>query len=151
MVRRQEPIDEWVRALVRAYLAKPSSRALLTPPRDDQAARKARAELTALRTRRKSLARLLADGVLDEHEVRVEVRDLDTRIAAASEALADPTVSPTLRRVLGAEDVGAALDALDVDEMRDVIAAVVTVTIKSPGRGARNFDESTVVVEPIHK
>jgi site-specific DNA recombinase len=49
--------------------------------------------------------------------------------------------------LVGVDDVRAVWDGLELDRRRAVIDALMTITLDSPGRGARVFDPDTVQIE----
>lgn len=145
--RGAEPIEEWVTELVVARLSRPDAAELLVDDtRPDTA--ELRSEAMAKRMRLAQLADLLADGTLTPEAVRTTSARLKGELAAIEEQMADAGRVDVLGPLVAAEDVRAAWRRLDVERKRAVVDALMTVTLHSPGRGARAFDPATVEVTP---
>ena len=147
LARKCEPIDRYVTDVVVERLSRPDAVELLidhTRPDVEQLRGRAR----TLRTRRRSLARLVADGTLDEDEVRDQAADLDRQIAVVEEELTDAGRADVLRDLVAAADVRAAWEDYTRDRQRAVIDAMMTVTLMPVGRvGRKPFDPATVRIE----
>lgn len=146
VVRRAEPVDTMIKSLVLGRLLEPDARSLFARPDsrvEVQALRNAAAELRQLLD---GLALAFAEGEIDREQLRTGTTRLRTRLDAVNEELADEAVTPVVADLLRSEDVHAAWEALDLDRQRAVIATLMTVSLHSPGRGARNFDPATVEI-----
>lgn len=146
--RRSEPVDDYVGERVIERLSRDDARDLLVAAEDRPDLPALRSEIAALRRRRRSLARLVADGTLTESEVRQEAADLSGKIAATEAALADTGRASILGPLIDAADVGAAWEALDLERRRAVVAELMEVVLLPPGRGTRTFRPETVVIVP---
>lgn len=69
------------------------------------------------------------------------------------EALAETATSSPLSAVVGADDVRAAWERLDIDRQRDVMPTLVRVTLHPVGRGraAMVLDPETIKIEWRHE
>lgn len=147
LVRKAEPVDEWIGMVVVERLSRPDARKLLernTGP-DVKVLRR---EVKALRERLDGLAALLADDVLTEAGVRRESARLKAKIAETELALADHGRADILGPLVLAEDTQAAWDALKGDTARQrlIVDTLMTVALYSTGRGTRVFRPETVEI-----
>jgi DNA invertase Pin-like site-specific DNA recombinase len=77
---------------------------------------------------------------------RIEA-DLVPSIAEAERAARYVGMSPVVGSLLGTGDVRTGWDELTVEQRRNVVRSLLTVTILPAGRGRRSFDPDTVRVE----
>lgn len=146
VVRRAEQVDAMVAALVVGRLTRPDARRIFTRADSRDEARALREEEATLRQRLDGLADAYSEGDIDRVQLRTGSERLRTRLASVTGALAALTVTPVVADLLRSEDVAAAWDALDLDRQRAVVRTLLTITLHSPGRGARTFDPETVEV-----
>jgi site-specific DNA recombinase len=146
--RAAAPVDEWVSAVVIERLARPDAADLLAPAVDRPDAAELQRQATAYRQRLGSLARLLADGTLDEAAVRSESTRLRESLTAVEAQLTDSGRVDLLGPLVNADDVEAEWDRYDTDRKRAVIDLLMTVRLLPPGRGTRRFRTETVEVTP---
>lgn len=128
--RRAEPVDEWVFGVVEARLARVDLADLLAPDTSGRIAELG-AELVSLRGRRRSLARLVASGDLDEDDARTEARDLTRRIDAVDNELAELGRDGVATALAAAPDPVAFWRATQDQPQRRaaIVAALCTVEI----------------------
>ncbi|MGH6691141.1 MAG: recombinase family protein [Gammaproteobacteria bacterium] len=140
--RAAEPVDELVRRLVIARLARDDAADLLV---DDE-----RPDVEALRTTAQTLrARLdaLADDLgIDERTLARRARALRAELADVEGSMVHASRADVLGDLVRAGDPGKVWDGLDVDRQRAVIDTLMTVRLLPPGRGARTFDPATVEI-----
>ncbi|MGY1830140.1 recombinase family protein [Geodermatophilus sp. SYSU D01180] len=143
--RAAQPIDAFVTALTVARLSAPDALELLSAgsPVDVGALRE---ESMALRARMIELADLFADGVVTSQQLSRGTDRAKTRLAVIEQELAAAGGVPVLGDLVAADDVQAAWERMDLDRKRAVIDALMTVTLLSPGQGARMFRPETVQV-----
>lgn len=156
VVRNAAELEAYVCAVVSERLAREDAADLLAQPHDDRSA-ELKGELLALRQRRKSLARLVADGTLTEDEVRAEARKLDAQITEIEAATTPSGRGGALAAVLNAPDPVAAWEAIDdLGQRRAVVAEMMTIRVlrTSKGRpkgwkpGNSYFDPTGVLITP---
>lgn len=147
LARAAAPVDEFVSDVTIERLARPDAADLLALPVDRPDAAELQQQATAYRQRLGSLARLLADGTLDEVAVRSESARLRQSLAEAEALLTDAGKVDILGDLIGAEDVRVAWEALDVDRRRRVIDTLMVVRLMPPGQGTRRFRPETVAIE----
>lgn len=147
VVRVAEPVDEYVGVVVVERLSRPDAAELLADDTRPDAA-ELRSESQALRIRLDALATEFADGELTASQLRTATARLRARLDGVERSLADAGRVNVLGPVVGAEDVAAAWEGLDVDRRRAVIDLLMTVRLLPPGRGTRTFRPETVDIEP---
>lgn len=145
--RLAEPVDEFVEEVMEERLALPDLADILAAEISDRGA--IRARLVDLRGRRRSLAKLLVDGVLTEAEVREEATRLDQSIAELAGSVGDTGDRRARARLLGAPDPVAAWRAMEGDPYarRDAVRLVMTVRLLPVHLGRRTFDPATVRID----
>lgn len=141
---RRDVIDEWVGALVVERLSRPDAIDLVeTPAGIDAAALRDEAE--ALRKRLDRLGPLFAAGTITERDMTGGRLAGESRLAEIAAELAEAGRESVLAPLIAADDVAAAWAALDVSLKRAAVAALMTVTIIPPGKGAHTWDPERVV------
>jgi hypothetical protein len=147
IVRKAEPVDEWVGHVIVARLSRDDAAELLVDTERPDA-EEPRSRAMALRTRLGSLAELLADGTLSATEIRSASARLKAELAEVEAQMADAGRVDVLGPLVNAEDVAATWADLDTDRQRAVVATLARVVLLPPGRGTRTFRTATVVIEP---
>jgi DNA invertase Pin-like site-specific DNA recombinase len=138
--RRSDPIDEYVAAVVVERLSRPDLADLLEPQQPDLAA--LRIEALALR---QQLDQLADDTELSLRVLTRRTKAIEARLAAVDAGLADAVQTNALAS-FGGGDARAVWDRLDLDQRRAVVDTLMTVTLHSPGQGARTFRAETVEI-----
>lgn len=133
-VRRREYVDEFVVGSVLARLGMPDAATLLAPDVDLVALQ---TEVTTLRDRRDGLAALLADGLLSTDAVREQAQRLSAQITDLERQIDSAMGASPLRPLVGAADVAAVWDALDVLAQRAVVDTLMVAYIDAAGKGVR--------------
>jgi DNA invertase Pin-like site-specific DNA recombinase len=145
VTRTAAPINGYIRDLVVERLSRPDAVDLLTDPaRPDVDA--LRAEANTLRARLDQHADDYADGVLDRRQYQRQRERTEAKLADVEARMADAGRESVLGPLVRVGDVRAAWDALDLDRQRAVVQTLMSVTLHSPGRGARSFAPGTVDV-----
>lgn len=142
--RKAEPIDDYVAAVAVARLSRPDARALMDDTKRPDVSG-LRADADGLRRRIEALA---DDLDIDERTLARRDKALRTRLAGIEAQLADAGRVDLLGPLVGADDVEAAWNGLDIDRRRAVVDLLMTVRLLPPGRGVRDFDPATVDVQP---
>ena len=117
-------------------------RATIATGRDDldeqrERARVLRARLTVWRRARRRRPHRL--------QIKTATRRINEQLAEIDAVILDAQKVHTYDGVIGAHDVDAAFDALDLDRKRAIVAALITVTVHPTGRG-KAFDPASVDV-----
>jgi hypothetical protein len=128
-------------------LSRPDVASTLAPPTNSSQFADLHSEEQRVRRRMDGLAEAYAAGDIDAYQLRAGSRRLRGRLDVIEDELAAMGRRPTLGRLMAAEDVRAAWEELSMDGQRESVAALMTITLHSPGRGARKFDPRSVAVE----
>lgn len=143
--RKIADIDAYVEAVIVARLTRPDARDLFTSDDTERVATLQR-ERSGLLARLDELADAFASGEVTRRQMTTATAKMNGRVEEIDAELPALSTGP-LSRLAGRDDVQAAWDALDVASRRDVVAALVIVTVHRAGRGARVFDPETVQIE----
>jgi site-specific DNA recombinase len=146
IARRAEDIEDLVNETIVAFLSRPDAAAALARPDKSDKAADLRTEERGLRARLDGLAEAFAAGDIDAQQLSAGSKRLRARLSVVGTELATLARTPVLSAILTATDVRATWEALDIDTAREIIGALLTVTLHSPGRGARHFDPDTVSI-----
>ena len=133
--RRAEVVDQYVEDTIVQRLSEPDAHELLLPGPDDVDVTGLQAEAEQIRRRMKDLGGLFGAGQLElgpftegMDTARAQLEGVNRQLARA--ATVDPLVG-----LVGAPDVRKAWRALDLERQRNVLRALVTVTLKTPRPG----------------
>lgn len=144
VVRRADPVEALVVALVLARLQQPDARKIFARPEARSDAAVLRDEEQGLRSRLDGLAEAFAEGVVDRQALAAGSARLRKRLSDVEARLADLAVTPAVAELLAAADVESAWLRLDLDRQRAVVGTLLHISLESPGRGVRTFDPQTV-------
>lgn len=141
--RRADLVDEVVEVELLARLALPDAAALLSPDVDLDGLR---AKAVELRDRRDALAAMLADGLLSAAAVREQSTVLTARLHEVEASVARAVGEHPAAAMLGAADVLAVWEKLDLRTRKAVVDALVVVRVLPAGKGVQ-FSAAQVAVE----
>lgn len=144
IARQLEPVDETVEARVVGILSRPDAARLFTPDIDTMALR---AQASALRDRRDTLAALLAEGLLSPAAVRQQAGKITAELASVESKLNTADTLDPMAGIINAEDVVDAWTALGLPTKRKIIRTLMDVTIMPVGKGVR-FKPEQVITTP---
>jgi hypothetical protein len=144
--RKAEPVDEFVEAVVVERLSRPDAANLLTESGSDEL-RGLRAKATGIRDRLDDLATGLEEGILTLPAVRKSSARLNAELAAVEAATAAAVRADALGPLVAAHDVAEVWAGLDIAQRRQVVDALMTVTLLKPETGRRDFDPESVRIE----
>jgi len=135
-MRRGDPLDDYIAALVVARLSRPDALELLI---DRQ-----RPDVDALRAERRRLevtVRELGDdhddGLIVRAEYQRRLKRANARIAKIDEQLRKGVDTSALATIVGHDDVAATWDALPLGHKRAIVEALMTIKVQSVGQGNR--------------
>lgn len=153
--RKADPVDALVAGgvidgvpvagLVVKRLSRSDASDLLAPPAADVAAEQGRAD--ELRRRLDDLATGLEEGLLSLAAVRRSSDRLRTELASVEAVIKAATTVDVLGPLVTATDVRAAWADYDLQQQREVIDALMTITLLRPERGHRAFDPESVRID----
>ncbi len=143
--REAGPVDELVRDVLAARLSRADA-AELTRRDESVDVAALHTEAGELRARLESVAVDFADGTLTPKQVKTINDRVKGRLRAVEKRIVDSMRVSALSRVIGASNVAATFDAAPLDARREIVAALVTVTIL-PARGGSGFRPDAVRIE----
>lgn len=153
--RKADPVDALVRGgviegvpvagLVVERLSRRDAADLLVTPTDDMAEARARAD--ELRRRLDDLAMGLEEGLLSLAAVRRSSERLRAELAAVDERIKSAATVDVLTTLVAATDVGVEWARYELRQQREVIDALMTITLLRPERGHRAFDPDSVRID----
>lgn len=148
VIRKREPVDDLVERVVIERLSRPDARVLTRASPPGQAA-DLLAQSDALRQRLEGLSEAYADGTITIGQLRKGSERLRTALAELEGRLAalDNGPGAELRELVSADDVAAAWSVLSNDTRRGIIARLMTIRLKPPGRGVRILDPASIRIE----
>lgn len=133
--RRAEIVDQYVEDVIVERLSRDDAHDMLLPGPDDVDVAGLQAESEEIRRRMTDLAGLFGAGQL---ELGPFTQGMDTargQLEGVTQQLARAATRDPLVDLVGAPDVRKAWKALDLDRQRNVLRALVTVTLKTPRPG----------------
>lgn len=144
MTRRLDYVDDVVQVRTIALLSRPDAAALFTSTEDSIGLRQ---KAKDLRGRRDALASMLAEGLLSETAVRQQAGKIGEQLRSIEDNLAAASTLNPAAAVIGADDVDAAWAELPLGSKRQIIRAMMDVTILPAGKGIR-FHPEQVLTTP---
>lgn len=144
--RRADPVDDYIEQIVIDRLSRPDAAGLLID-QDLPDLETLRREAIIIRSRLDTLATGFADGDLTASQLRTATNRLRGKLAEVEARMAAAGRVDVLGPLVHARDVAAAWKALSTARKRAVIDVLMTVQIRPPGRGIREFRPETVAVE----
>lgn len=148
LARRADLADEYVSAVIVERLRRPDAADLLrSAPGVDR--NELQGEARGLRAQLTEAAGLYAEGVLTAAQLRTTTERLRERLAAVETRMVDPSQSRALVALVGTPgDVQRAWEALDWKGRREVLDALMTVTVLPVPPGvARRFSPEFIRID----
>jgi site-specific DNA recombinase len=150
VVRRGEPVDEYVERLVLGYLSEPETRQRLAVMLHGGE----RVDVDGLHTRRAALgarldelAAMFASGEIDASQLRRGTNDLRLQLAGVDQVLAELSRRSPVTDLLAAGDkLREYWDRLTPDMKGKVVQEICTVTVQPARRGTR-FDYNLIDID----
>jgi hypothetical protein len=148
VARQAAPVEAFITRLVIARLSRADAVDLLTAPGGGVDVAALREEAAAIRATQEEMAR---DRVLDliTRPQVITANDVgNARLAEIAQELEEAAQENVLAPLVAASNVAGVWEDMDLSRKRAVIKILMTITLRSPGRGARRaFDPSTVEVD----
>ncbi|MCY0960803.1 recombinase family protein [Streptomyces sp. H27-H5] len=136
VTRRAVPLDAYVHDLVVGRLQRPDAVHLLDRATDSPVdLRAVDTELTAARTTLRSLAEMLGAGEMDASDYKAAAARARERKVRAEAAMVLASTTSPLAGLVGARDVRAAWEGIDLSRQRSVIDALMEVVVLPARRG----------------
>ncbi|MEU3441769.1 recombinase family protein [Streptomyces griseoincarnatus] len=133
--RRAEVVDQYVEDTVVERLSRPDAHELLEPAPDGVDVAGLQAEGERIRQRMRDLGGLFGAGQLELDAFTEGMETARGQLEGVTRQLARAATRDPLAGLVGAPDVQAAWKALDLERKRNVLRALVTVTLKTPRPG----------------
>ncbi len=128
LARRADLSDEYVAGVIVARLQRPDARGLLTSAQGVDRPGLER-EARGLRAQIEEAVRLWSEGVLTAGQLRTTSERLRQRLGSVEATMVDTSTSVALAQMVGADDVPAAWESLVWKARREVLDALMTVTV----------------------
>jgi len=152
--RLAEGVDGFVTETVLQRLRRPEAVELFAPEPQNDAAELA-VEIAALREQLDELARLFAARKINASQLSTASTALQDQLGTAESRMANVSRGSEFHGLVGVDDVAQAWDGLSLDRRRQVVNALMTVTILPAPRGRRPgwrpgekyFDPDTVRID----
>jgi site-specific DNA recombinase len=142
--RHEDPVDEFVAAVVVERLSRPDVLDLLAD--DDDEVQAARAQAAELRARLDGFCDTAAAGDLTPAALARIEATLLPQIEQAEKRARTAVVSPAVADAAG-PDIAERWASLPLSARREIIDTLLTVKILPTGKGRRRFDPSAIAIE----
>jgi DNA invertase Pin-like site-specific DNA recombinase len=133
--RRAEIVDQYVEDVIVERLSRPDAADLLLPGPDDIDVAGLQAESEQIRRRMTDLAALFGAGQIDMVQFTEGTDTARKQLEGVTQQLARAATQDPLVDLVGAPDVRKAWKALELERKRNVLRALVEVTLKTPRPG----------------
>ena len=133
--RRAEIVDQYVEDVVVERLSRPDAHELLEPAPDGVDVAALQAEAEEIRTRLRNLAGKYGAGEIGDMQFSVGSDTARGQLEGVTRQLARAATQDPLVGLVGAPDVRKAWRALELDQRRNALRALVEVTLKTPRQG----------------
>jgi site-specific DNA recombinase len=151
VARQAEPVEEFIEKLVVARLSRSDAADLVSAEEAGVDVAALREEAAAIRANLEELAGDCALGRISRAQMLKATEKGNARLEEIGTELDHASRENVLAPLVAAENAAAMWDGLDISRKRAVIKTLMSVTLHSPGRGARGpFDPATVEVAWKH-
>jgi hypothetical protein len=148
VARQAAPVEEFIVKLVIARLTRADAAGLLVAPDGGIDVAALREEAAAIRATQEEMARDRVLGLVTRAQVITANQVGDARLARIADELEEAARENVLAPLVAASNAKQVWDDMDLARKRAVIRTLMTITLRSPGRGARRaFDPATVKVD----
>ena len=147
MARQAEPVEEFIEKLVIERLSRADAADLVAVQEGGPDVVGLREEAAAIRRNLEEMAADRALGLITRPQLLAATGRANVRLDEIGAELDHAARENVLAPLVAAENAAAVWAELDISRKRAVIKTLMTVTLHSPGRGARRpFDPATVKV-----
>ncbi|MEU1008161.1 recombinase family protein [Streptomyces sp. NPDC005890] len=133
--RRAEVVDQYVEDVIVERLSRPDAHDLLLPSGDQVDVAALQAESEQIRRRMTDLAGLFGAGQIDMVQFTEGTDTARAQLEGVTKQLAKAAMQDPLVGLVGAPDVRKAWKALELEQKRNVLRALVEVTLRTPRPG----------------
>ncbi|MFD4440422.1 recombinase family protein [Nocardia sp. NPDC058519] len=145
VVRSQSEVDEFVVDTVVGRLSREDARELLVDDERPDIA-ELRSEAAVLRARIKALAAMYGRGEIDDEQLTLGTKTAKGLLQAVESKMSNALRAKMFEGVIGADDVRAAFDELDLGRRRAIVQALMRITILPTVKG-REFHSEHIQIE----
>jgi hypothetical protein len=150
VVRRGEPLDEYIETLVLGYLSDPETRqrlAVMLHSGEHVNVEELHTQRAAISARLEDLAAMFATGDIDGNQLRRGTNELRTQLAGVNQVLGELSRRSPVADLLGADDPVEYWHKQSMDMKGKVLQDICTVTVQPSRRGARIFDYDLIDID----
>jgi site-specific DNA recombinase len=147
VARQAEPVETFIEKLVVARLSRPDAADLVAVEHSGVDVAALREEAAAIRANLEEMATDRALGKITRAQMLRATEAGTARLGQIGAEMDSAARENLLAPLVAAENAAATWSALDISRKRAVIKTLMSITLQSPGRGARReFDPATVTV-----
>jgi DNA invertase Pin-like site-specific DNA recombinase len=147
VARQAAPVEAFIERTVIARLSQPDAADLIAAPDGGVDVTGLRQEAAAIRANLEEMAVDRALGRISRAQMLAAPSQGNARLAEIADELAEAARESVLAPLIAAENAAEVWEALDLARKRAIIKTLMTITLHSPGKGARRgFDPATVQI-----
>jgi hypothetical protein len=147
VARQAAPVETFIKKLVIARLSRPDAVDLIAVPEGGPDVGALREEATAIRRNLEELAADRAVNLITRAQMLAATNRANLRLSEIGTELEHAARENVLTPLVAAGNAASVWEDLDLSRKRAVLRTLMTITLLSPGRGARRaFDPDTVQV-----
>jgi len=151
VARQAAPVEAFIERTVIARLSRPDAVGLVAAPDSGVDVAGLRQEAAAIRRNLEEIAADRALGHISRAQMLAATGQGNARLAAIADELADAAGESVLAPLIAAGNAATVWESLDRSRKRAIIKTLMTITLLSPGKGARRgFDPATVEITWHH-
>jgi hypothetical protein len=147
VARQAAPVEDFITRLIFARLSRPDAVDLLTARGGGIDVTALREEAAAIRAAQEEMARDRVLGLVTRAQVIAAAEAGNARLGSIAQDLEEAARENVLAPLMAAVNVAGVWEDMDLSRKRAIIKTLMTITLRSLGRGARRaFDPGTVKV-----
>jgi len=147
VARKAAPVEDFITDVVIGRLSRPDAASLVAVPEGGPDVAALRAEAAAIRANLEEMAADRAVGLITRAQMLAATERASARLAGIEADLEDAAQENVLAPLAAAGNAAALWQDLDLSRKRAIIRTLMTITLRSPGKGSRvGFDPATVEV-----
>jgi len=147
VARQAASVKAFVERAVIARLSQPDAADLVAAPDSGVDVTGLRQEAAAIRANLEEMAADRALGRISRAQMLAATGQGNARLAEIADELAEAARESVLAPLIAAENADQVWEALDLARKRAIIKTLMTIILRSPGKGARRgFDPATVQI-----
>jgi len=151
VARQAEPVETFIEKLVIARMSRDDAADLIAVPDAGIDVAALREEAAAIRRNLEEMAADRAPGVITRAQMLAATERGTIRLDQIADLITEAARENVLASLVAASNVASAWQEMDQSRQRAVIKNLMTITLHSPGRGARrDFDPATVKITWLH-